>query len=166
MANFYLVQYRALAAVIAFTASLFGAVSLSAQSIDDITLNVYKDLNCGCCVGWIDHMQDKGFTSKINHPRDLNGVKHELGVLPEWQSCHTAVTKEGYVFEGHVPAKFIEQFLAAPPEGALGLAVPGMPLGSPGMEMGNRFTPYDTVQMNKDGSSSVFAHVESAAAQK
>ena len=166
MANFYLVQYRALAAVIAFTASLFGAVSLSAQSIDDITLNVYKDINCGCCVGWIDHMQDKGFASKINHPRDLNGVKQELGVLPEWQSCHTAVTKEGYVFEGHVPAKFIEQFLAAPPEGALGLAVSGMPLGSPGMEMGNRFTPYDIVQMNKDGSSSVFAHVESAAAQK
>ena len=166
MANFYLVQYRALAAVIAFTASLFGAVSLSAQSIDDITLNVYKDINCGCCVGWIDHMQDKGFASKINHPRDLNGVKQELGVLPEWQSCHTAVTKEGYVFEGHVPAKFIEQFLAAPPEGALGLTVPGMPLGSPGMEMGNRFAPYDIVQMNKDGSSSVFAHVESAAAQK
>jgi len=166
MANFFLVQYRALAAVIAFTASLFGAVSLSAQSIDDITLNVYKDINCGCCVGWIDHMQDKGFASKINHPRDLNGVKQELGVLPEWQSCHTAVTKEGYVFEGHVPAKFIEQFLAAPPEGALGLTVPGMPLGSPGMEMGNRFAPYDIVQMNKDGSSSVFAHVESAAAQK
>ena len=166
MANFYLVQYRALVAVIAFTASLFGAVSLSAQSIDDITLNVYKDINCGCCVGWIDHMQDKGFASKINHPRDLNNVKHELGVLPKWQSCHTAVTKEGYVFEGHVPAKFIEQFLAAPPEGALGLAVPGMPLGSPGMEMGNRFTPYDIVLMNKDGSSRVFAHVESAAAQK
>jgi hypothetical protein len=93
-------------------------------------------------------------------------VKHDLGVLPEWQSCHTAVTKEGFVFEGHVPAKFIEQFLAAPPEGALGLAVPGMPLGSPGMEMGDRFTPYDIVQMNKDGSSRVFAHVDSAAAQK
>jgi hypothetical protein len=93
-------------------------------------------------------------------------VKHDLGVLPEWQSCHTAVTKEGFVFEGHVPAKFIEQFLAAPPEGALGLAVPGMPLGSPGMEMGERFTPYDIVQMNKDGSSRVFARVGSAAAQK
>ncbi len=103
MANFYLVQYRALAAVIAFTASLFGAVSLSAQSIDDITLNVYKDINCGCCVGWIDHMQDKGFASKINHPRDLNGVKHELGVLPEWQSCHTAVTKEDMSLRGMYP---------------------------------------------------------------
>jgi hypothetical protein len=166
MATLHLAQYRSLSAVIVFIASLTCAASLSAQSIDDITLNVYKDINCGCCVGWIDHMQDKGFASKINHPRDLNGVKHELGVLPEWQSCHTAVTKEGYVFEGHVPAKFIEQFLAAPPEGALGLAVPGMPLGSPGMEMGNRFTPYDIVLMNKDGSSSVFAHVESAAAQK
>ena len=136
------------------------------QSLTDATLNVYKDENCGCCVGWIDHMQEAGFASKINHPRDLNGVKEDLGVLPKWQSCHTAVTKGGYVFEGHIPAKYIEQFLASPPEGALGLAVPGMPLGSPGMEMGGRFTPYDIVLMNKDGSSSVFAHVPSAAAQK
>jgi hypothetical protein len=136
------------------------------QSLADATLDVFKDENCGCCVGWIDHMQEAGFASKINHPRDLNGVKEELGVLPKWQSCHTAVTKGGYVFEGHIPAKYIEQFLASPPEGALGLAVPGMPLGSPGMEMGGRFTPYDIVLMNKDGSSSVFAHVPSAAAQK
>ena len=136
------------------------------QSLADATLDVFKDENCGCCVGWIDHMQEAGFASKINHPRDLNGVKEDLGVLPKWQSCHTAVTKGGYVFEGHIPAKYIEQFLASPPEGALGLAVPGMPLGSPGMEMGGRFTPYDIVLMNKDGSSSVFAHVPSAAAQK
>lgn len=136
------------------------------QSLADATLDVFKDENCGCCVGWVDHMQEAGFASKINHPRDLNGVKEELGVLPKWQSCHTAVTKGGYVFEGHIPAKYIEQFLASPPEGALGLAVPGMPLGSPGMEMGGRFTPYDIVLMNKDGSSSVFAHVPSAAAQK
>ena len=136
------------------------------QSLADATLDVFKDENCGCCVGWIDHMQEAGFASKINHPRDLNGVKEELGVLPKWQSCHTAVTKGGYVFEGHIPAKYIEQFLASPPEGALGLAVPGMPLGSPGMEMGGRFTPYDVGLMNKDGSSSVFAHGPSAAAQK
>ena len=98
------------ATALAFTVSLLGMGSLTAQSIDDITLNVYKDVNCGCCVGWIDHMHDKGFASKINHPRNLNGVKHDLGVLPEWQSCHTAVTKEGFVFECYVPAKFIEQF--------------------------------------------------------
>lgn len=145
---------------------LVAAGSALSQSLADATLDVFKDENCGCCVGWVDHMQEAGFASKINHPRDLNGVKEELGVLPKWQSCHTAVTKGGYVFEGHIPAKYIEQFLASPPEGALGLAVPGMPLGSPGMEMGGRFTPYDIVLMNKDGSSSVFAHVPSAAAQK
>lgn len=145
---------------------LVAAGSALSQSLTDATLNVFKDENCGCCVGWIDYMQEAGFASKINHPRDLNGVKEDLGVLPKWQSCHTAVTKGGYVFEGHIPAKYIEQFLASPPEGALGLAVPGMPLGSPGMEMGGRFTPYDIVLMNKDGSSSVFAHVPSAAAQK
>ncbi len=137
----------------------------SAQSIDDVTLDVYKDVNCGCCEGWISHMKEAGFVSKINHPRDLNGVKEELGVLPKWQSCHTAVTENGYIFEGHIPAKIIDEFLAAPPEGALGLAVPGMPIGAPGMEMGDRFTPYDVIQMNKDGTSVVFAHVASAAEQ-
>ena len=164
-------SYRPLATRL--TARLFAGVVLLlsansglSQSLADATLNVFKDENCGCCVGWIDHMQEAGFASKINHPRDLNGVKEDLGVLPKWQSCHTAVTKAGYVFEGHIPAKYIEQFLANPPAGALGLAVPGMPLGSPGMEMGGRFNPYDIVLMNKDGSSSVFAHVASAAAQK
>ena len=132
------------------------------QSLADATLDVFKDENCGCCVGWIDNMQEAGFASKINHPRDLNGVKEGLGVLPKWQSCHTAVTKGGYVFEGHIPAKYIEQFLASPPEGALGLAVPGMPLGSPGMEMEGRFRPYNIYLLKKDGSTEVYASVESA----
>ena len=157
---------KRLLATLSLAFSLSFSASAAGQSIDDAKLNVFKDVNCGCCVGWIDNMQEAGFVSKINHPRDLNGVKEEFGVLPKWQSCHTAVTQDGFVFEGHIPAKYIEQFLANPPEGALGLAVPGMPLGSPGMEMGSRFTPYDIVLMHKDGSSSVFAHVESAAAQK
>lgn len=160
-----LLKAASIFAVTALALTLTLNTTASGQSIDDVTLNVFKDVNCGCCVGWIDHMQEAGFVSKINHPRDLNGVKEDLGVLPEWQSCHTAVTKEGYVFEGHIPAKIIEQFLAAPPAGALGLAVPGMPLGSPGMEMGNRFTPYNVVLMNKDGTSAVYAHIASAAEQ-
>ena len=107
-------------------------------------------------------MDNHGFTSTISNPKDLNSVKKKLGVLPKWQSCHTAVSNEGYIFEGHIPAKFIEAFLSAPPENTLGLAVPGMPLGSPGMEIGQRFSPYDIILMHKDGSSSIFAHVESA----
>ncbi len=139
-----------------------GGAGLSAQSLDDIVLNVYKEVTCGCCNGWIEHMDEHGYSSNIFHPANLNAVKAELGIKPEWQSCHTAVTKEGFLFEGHVPEKYITQFLAAPPQGALGLAVPGMPIGAPGMEMGNRFMPYDILLMKKDGSSEVFASIKSA----
>tara|TARA_B100001059_G_scaffold84392_1_gene82428 strand:- start:1561 stop:2076 length:516 start_codon:yes stop_codon:yes gene_type:complete len=143
-----------------FIASWLGQVFAQPSAKD--TFEVHKEITCGCCVGWIEHMDNHGFTSKISHPKDLNSVKSELGVLPKWQSCHTAVSRDGYIFEGHIPAKFIEAFLSAPPENTLGLAVPGMPLGSPGMEIGQRFTPYDIILMHKDGSSSVFARVQSA----
>jgi len=136
-----------------------------AQSIDDITLNVYKEETCGCCVGWIAHMDERGFDSTVFHPTNIYTLKEELGVLPKWQSCHTAVSKEGYLFEGHIPAKYISQFLASPPADALGLAVPGMPMGSPGMEIGNRFTSYAVILMNKDGTSEVYATVKNQAEQ-
>jgi len=110
-------------------------------------------------------MDEQGFISNVNHPNNISSVKQELGLLPEWQSCHTAVTKEGYVFEGHVPAKFIKQFMASPPANALGLAAPGMPMGSPGMEMGDRFSPYNIILMKKDGTSEVFASIANAAEQ-
>ena len=74
-----------------------------AQSINDITLNVYKELTCGCCVGWIEHMDERGYSSNVHHPRDIGKVKAELGLKPEWTSCHTAVTQEGFIFEGHIP---------------------------------------------------------------
>ncbi|PCJ24671.1 MAG: metal-binding protein [SAR86 cluster bacterium] len=137
----------------------------SAQSINDITLNVYKEVTCGCCVGWIAHMDDNGFASKVIHPKDIYSVKEDLGILPKWQSCHTAVSPEGYLFEGHVPARYVTQFLQAPPADALGLAAPGMPMGSPGMEIGDQFTPYDVILMMKDGSSKVYASIKSKADQ-
>ena len=149
------------------TGAALGALTLPlfAQTTAARPLDVYKSETCGCCVNWIDHMQAHGFESTVYHPADLNGVKAELGVLPEWQSCHTAVTTEGYLFEGHVPARHINEFLAAPPTGALGLAVPGMPMGSPGMEVGNRFSPYDILLMKKDGTATVFASIKSPADQ-
>jgi hypothetical protein len=125
-------------------------------------LNVYKEVTCGCCVGWIQHMDERGYSSNVFHPTDIQAVKDDLGLKPKWHSCHTAVTKEGYIFEGHIPEKFIAQFLVAPPQGALGLAVPGMPIGGPGMEIGNRFTPYDILLIKKDGSHEVFASIDSA----
>lgn len=136
-----------------------------AQSIDDITLNVYKEETCGCCVGWIAHMDERGYDSTVFHPTDIYAIKEELGVLPKWQSCHTAVSKDGYVFEGHIPAKYISQFLASPPANALGLTAPGMPMGSPGMEIGDSFNSYDVILMKKDGTSEVYATVKTQAEQ-
>ena len=147
--------------MIAVAFGLASTVSFG-QSLDDIVLNVYKEVTCGCCVGWIQHMDERGYSSNVFHPTDIQAVKDELGLKPKWHSCHTAVTKEGYIFEGHIPEKFIAQFLVAPPQGALGLAVPGMPIGGPGMEIGNRFTPYDILLIKKARSHEVFASIHSA----
>jgi len=129
------------------------------------TLGVYKNPSCGCCAGWLEHMDKHGFSTEVHHPQDLNAKKTSLGIKPVHQSCHTTVSAEGYVFEGHVPAKYVEQFLTQKPAGALGLAVPGMPLGSPGMEAGGKFTPYDILLLKKDGSSEIYASVKSLADQ-
>ena len=119
------------------------------QSIEDVVLNVYKEPTCGCCNGWIEHMNDNGYSTAFHHPTNIQKLKDEFGLKNEWRSCHTAVHKDGFYFEGHIPEKFIAQFLSAPPEGAMGLSVPGMPIGGPGMEMGNRFTPYDILLIIK-----------------
>lgn len=141
----------------------------SAGSADSATVSntqadfqVYKSPTCGCCGDWIDHLSDAGFSSGTHHPDDMGGLKAELGISPGYQSCHTAVSQQGYVFEGHVPASVIADFLAAPPADALGLAVPGMPVGSPGMEMGDRFDPYNVLLLKRDGSSEIYRHIASA----
>ncbi len=130
-----------------------------------IALDVYKSPTCSCCAGWIDHAEQRGFSLTSHHPVDLNSVKAELGIAPQYQSCHTAVSTAGYLFEGHVPARYVQAFLAAPPENALGLSVPKMPVGSPGMEMGQRFTPYTVLLLKKDGSAELFAEVTTAEQQ-
>lgn len=122
-------------------------------------LSVYKSPTCGCCGGWIEHVEAAGFDTTVYHPADLNQIKADNGILPDYQSCHTSISKDGYVFEGHIPAKYIQQFLLNPPPGAIGLAVPAMPIGSPGMEMDDRFSPYQVLLINRDGSSEVFAQV-------
>lgn len=124
-------------------------------------LEVYKSPTCGCCEEWISHLRSHGLKSNIHHPDDLNAVKNRYKISPKYQSCHTAVSPDGYVFEGHIPAPVITRFLAEKPEGAIGLAVPGMPVGSPGMEMGERFTPYDVLLLKSDGSSEVYIRITS-----
>ncbi|WP_374972436.1 DUF411 domain-containing protein [Spongiibacter marinus] len=107
----------------------------------------------------MSHIEEFGFESEVNHPANLNKIKSDKGIAPPYQSCHTAVTNDGYVFEGHVPGPVIQRFLAAPPKDAIGLAVPGMPEGSPGMEVGNRFDPYDVLLLKKNGSYEVYQHI-------
>lgn len=137
----------------------------SDETVVPIQMNVFKSPTCGCCGEWVEHIEERGFATTSNHPKDLAGLKKELGIAPEYQSCHTGVTNNGYVFEGHIPAHLIKQFLASPPKDAIGLAVPGMPMGSPGMEMGDHFSAYDVLLLNKDGTTKVYAKVDNADSQ-
>lgn len=129
------------------------------HSEEKISLDVYKSRRCGCCQKWVDHVEVSGFEAVLHHPRDLNKLKAEKGVPSRHQSCHTAVSIDGYVFEGHIPAHIIRRFLANPPQNSIGLAVPGMPMGSPGMEVENRQDEYDVLLLNSDGSDSVYEHI-------
>lgn len=124
-----------------------------------VKLDVFKSPTCECCGRWISHIEQKGFEATVHHPSDLNQVKDKLGVASPYQSCHTGVSKEGYVFEGHIPADVMQRFLAEKPDNVLGLAVPGMPAGSPGMEMGDRRDDYDVLLLNKDGGSQIYARI-------
>ena len=89
----------------------------------------------------------------------LQRLKTEHGINPQYRSCHTAVSTDGFVFEGHIPAKYVHQFLSDTPEGAIGLAVPAMPVGSPGMEVDDKFMPYQVLLIKKDGGSEVYADI-------
>ena len=128
---------------------------------ESVHLDVYKTPTCGCCTLWMDHLAESGFTTTGHHPEDIGTFKQERGVPLRYGSCHTAISGEGYVFEGHVPARFITQFLDNPPEGAIGLTVPAMPLGSPGMEYQNMFQPYQVLLLKPDGEVETYASVES-----
>lgn len=126
----------------------------------DLSLTVYKSPTCGCCEKWIEHMEAANFKVIARDLQDIGSIKARYHLKPDEQSCHTAVSSDGnYVFEGHIPADIVRRFLEAPPEGATGLSVPGMPLGSPGMEMGDRRQPYDVLLIRKDGTRSVYAKV-------
>ncbi|KGJ90877.1 DUF411 domain-containing protein [Colwellia psychrerythraea] len=120
-------------------------------------LEVYKSPTCGCCEKWLSHIEQHGFSSKAYNQTDLSTFKSTKGIKPQYRSCHTAVSKDGFVFEGHVPAKFIHQFLAKPPKNSIGLSVPAMPIGSPGMEVGDKFMPYQVILLKSDGSYEIYA---------
>ena len=117
---------------------------------------VYKSPTCRCCELWIDHAEAAGFTVVAEDVIDLRPVKAENGITPELASCHTAIVG-GYVIEGHVPADVIARLLEEGPD-IRGLAAPGMPIGSPGMEGGTP-VPYDVIAFDRDGNTSVYARL-------
>jgi hypothetical protein len=111
-------------------------------------ITVHKDPTCGCCSGWVEHLQKAGFDTKVLDTRDLDTVKERLGVPDDLAACHTAQIA-GYIIEGHVPAAALRRLLAEKPTAA-GLAVPGMPIGSPGMK-GGKPEKYDVILFGSEG---------------
>lgn len=118
-------------------------------------IEVYKSPLCGCCDGWVAHLREHGFDVKVHDVEDTAVHRARLGMPERFGSCHTGVVA-GYAIEGHVPAAEIRKLLAGRPK-AVGLAVPGMPIGSPGMEQGPRVDPYSVLLVRADGGASVFA---------
>lgn len=129
------------------------------EAAEPIKLTVHKSPTCGCCKHWVSHIEQQGLFAESKDTLEMDLIKNSYGIRPHYRSCHTGVSAEGYVFEGHVPAKYIKQFLAEAHEDALGLAVPAMPVGSPGMEVDDKFMAYDVLLLLKDGSSRVYASV-------
>ena len=141
------------------TALAFGLAPAFAQRKND-SIEVWKDPNCGCCKDWVKHLEAAGFAVKVNDS-DNNAARSRLGVDPKFGSCHTGLVG-GYAIEGHVPAKDIKRLLTERPA-AIGLAVPGMPVGSPGMDgpaYDNRREPFEVLLLTRDGGSQVFQRYE------
>ena len=135
---------------------IFGVAPASAADTVP-SIEVWKSATCKCCGAWVKHLEADGFTVKVNaaEPSTLASLKRQAGIGDRLASCHTAMI-DGYVIEGHVPGTDIKRLVAEHPD-AIGLAVPGMPAGSPGMEQGAEFEPYDVQLIKKDGTTETFA---------
>lgn len=131
-----------------FSLALLSTNALAATAV------TYKSAFCGCCTAWVEHLKENGFKVRVEEDENMNEIKRKWGIKPALASCHTTVI-DGYVFEGHIPASDILTFLEEKPKLA-GLAVPGMPMGSPGMEYGDKKDPYDVIGFSSDGSMMVF----------
>lgn len=146
--------FRSLVGTIVAIAGLaFGFVATASGQ----TIEVLKSATCGCCSAWIAHIEKNGFTAKAQDlaAGQLARAKADAGLSPDLQSCHTAKIG-GYVVEGHVPASDIRRLLSEKPD-AIGLTVPGMPIGSPGMDAGGEKEAYEVLLVRRDGTTEVFS---------
>jgi hypothetical protein len=147
---------RLLLATLALGVPGVSGVALAAAKKTQI--EVWKSPYCGCCKDWVAYLEREGFAVKVNEVGDLDGARRQLGMPEHYASCHTARVA-GYLLEGHVPAPDIRRLLAEAPK-AIGLAVPGMSVGSPGMDgpaYGGRRDPYQVLLVQRDGKAGVFA---------
>ena len=129
-------------------------ITSSIFAMEGKTMTVYKSPSCGCCSDWIDIMKSKGFKIDVIETNEVNNIKQKAGLQAGQTSCHTAFV-DGYVIEGHVDYSAIKKMLVEKPN-ILGITVPGMPIGSPGMEQGNTKQAYNILYVNKDGSTGVY----------
>jgi hypothetical protein len=127
---------------------------LYSANVMSLEVEVYKSPTCGCCSAWVDHLKDNGIMVKTYDVKEMDNIKKMAGIPVNMQSCHTALVND-YLIEGHVPADLIKKMVKEKPD-IRGLAVPGMVMGSPGME-GDRKDPYEVLTMEKDGNHKVYA---------
>ena len=137
-----------------FIVSLMVAFSLPSKEVHAEEIVVYKSPTCGCCNKWVKHLEKEGFKVSAKDYRDMKPIKNMFGVKPQFQSCHTARVGK-YFIEGHVSASDIKKLLKEKPD-IKGLSVPGMPMGSPGME-GHRKDKYNVVAIDKNNNASVYS---------
>ncbi|MDP2903754.1 MAG: DUF411 domain-containing protein [Methylovulum sp.] len=131
---------------------IVNAAAIATEEATEIT--VYRSPTCSCCEKWLAHLQQNNFAIKDIVTNDMQAIKTKYGVTPELASCHTAIIN-GYVIEGHVPAGDIRNLLKTKPK-VTGIAVPGMPAGTPGMEMGAKKEAYDVVSFDSQHRTQVF----------
>jgi hypothetical protein len=140
----------------------FAALAQQAGKRPTVLVEVWKDPNCGCCKDWVSHLEGNGFKVKVNETGNT-AMRAKLGIPEKLGSCHTALVG-GYALEGHVPAREVHRLLKEKPQ-AIGLTVPGMPVGSPGMDgevYGKRRDPFDVLLVQKSGATQVYASYNKA----
>lgn len=118
-------------------------------------MELYQSPFCGCCGMWVKYMQEKGYKVNVHKDSNFYKIKEKLGIKTEYQSCHTGVI-DGYAIEGHVPEDAVAWLLKEKPKNVIGIATPGMPLGSPGMEQGDTQDEYAVIVMLKNGDYKIY----------
>lgn len=156
--SYYLILSFAIAVFSVITCAKV-AVAQAKPPSETQAITVYRSPACSCCGAWIEHMQQNGFQIKEIKTDEIETVKEKYNLPQDLASCHTAII-DGYVMEGHIPANDIKQFLQQKPTLA-GLAVPGMPVGTPGMEVGNKKQPFAVVSFDNKGKVKVFKEYRS-----